>query len=211
MERIKFTTSFPRDFHADIVAAIEEYENLCDWVHLPVQSGSDDILRAMRRGHKVSDYLKRVEAIRRARKRIALTSDIIVGFPGETEEDFEATMRLVETCQYYSLYIFKYSSRSGTPAAKLSDDVTPAEKTARFLALERLQRTIQRDIYGSYVGRVVSVLAEGESAKSAEDMTGHSTCHKVVNFKGTKNLAGKIVRVRVREAKTNSLYGEMVA
>lgn len=211
MERIKFTTSFPRDFHEDIVAAIEEHENLCDWVHLPVQSGSDNILRAMRRGHKVADYLKRVESIKNARKRIALTSDIIVGFPGETEKDFEATMRLVETCQYDSLYIFKYSCRPGTPAAKLSDDVTSAEKTARFLALERLQRGIQRNLYRDYVGRVLNVLAEGESAKSFEDMTGHSTCHKVVNFKGTKELAGKIVRVRVHEAKTNSLYGEMVA
>jgi tRNA-2-methylthio-N6-dimethylallyladenosine synthase len=210
MERIKFTTSFPRDFHTDIVLALEQHENLCNWVHLPVQSGSDRVLRAMRRGHKVADYLKRVEAIKAARRRIALTTDIIVGFPGETEEDFEATLRLVEACQYDSAYIFKYSSRPGTPAAKLSDDVTPAEKRARFLALERLQRELQRGIYGDYVGRIVSVLVEGESAKSAEDMTGHSTCHKVVNFKGEKGLAGKIVQVRVREAKTNSLYGERV-
>ncbi|MBD0371329.1 MAG: tRNA (N6-isopentenyl adenosine(37)-C2)-methylthiotransferase MiaB [Pyrinomonadaceae bacterium] len=210
MERIKFTTSFPRDFHTDIVAAMEEHWNLCDWVHLPVQSGSDRILRAMRRGHKVSDYLRRVEAIKNAGRRIALTTDIIVGFPGETEEDFEDTMRLVEACQYDSAYIFKYSTRPGTPASKLSDDVTGAEKTARFLALERLQREIQRGIYANYVGREVSVLVEGESAKSAEDMTGHSSCHKVVNFKGNKELAGKVVRVRILEAKTNSLYGEMV-
>lgn len=212
MERIKFTTSFPRDFHADIVDALEEHHNLCDWVHLPVQSGSDRILRAMRRGHKREDYLRRVEAIKAARKRrIALTTDLIVGFPGETEEDFEDTMRLVETCQYDSAYIFKYSPRPGTPAAKLPDDVTAAEKKARFMALERLQRSIQKEVYGDYVGREVSVLVEGESAKSAEDMTGHSTCHKVVNFKGAKELAGKIVRVRIREAKTNSLYGEAVA
>jgi tRNA-2-methylthio-N6-dimethylallyladenosine synthase len=210
MERIKFTTSFPRDFHADIVAAMDEHENLCDWVHLPVQSGSDHVLRAMRRGHKAVDYLLRVEAIKGARRRVALTSDIIVGFPGETEEDFEATMRLVEACQYDSLYIFKYSERPGTPAAKLLDDVSDTLKTARFLALERLQRSIQQRIYSSYVGRVLSVLVEGESAKSVEDMTGHSTCNKVVNFKGAAALAGQIVRVRVTEAKTNSLYGEMV-
>jgi tRNA-2-methylthio-N6-dimethylallyladenosine synthase len=211
MERIKFTTSFPRDFHADIVRAMEEHSNLCDWVHLPVQSGSDRVLRAMRRGHKAKDYLKRVEAIKASTRRLALTSDIIVGFPGETAEDFAATMRLVEQCQYDSLYIFKYSPRRGTPAAKLSDDVSTEEKRERFLALEELQRGVQRKIYGGYVGRVVSVLVEGESAKSVEDMTGHSSCHKVVNFKGTKELAGKIVQVRVREAKTNSLYGEMVA
>lgn len=210
MERIKFTTSFPRDFHTDIVAALDEHENLCNWVHLPVQSGSDRVLRAMRRGHKAADYLRRVEAIRSARRHIALTSDIIVGFPGESAEDFDETMRLVEACQYDSLYIFKYSERSGTPAAKLSDDVSAEEKRARFLALEKLQRGIQRRVYGDHVGRDVSVLVEGESAKSASDMTGHSTCHKVVNFKGTKDLAGKIVPVRVREAKTNSLYGEIV-
>jgi tRNA-2-methylthio-N6-dimethylallyladenosine synthase len=134
-----------------------------------------------------------------------------VGFPGETLEDFDATMRLVEACQYDGLYIFKYSPRRGTPAAKLSDDVSAVEKTRRFLALEQLQRSIQRKIYESYAGRVVSVLAEGESAKSSKDMTGHSTCHKVVNFEGAKELAGKIVRVRVREAKTNSLYGELLA
>jgi tRNA-2-methylthio-N6-dimethylallyladenosine synthase len=211
IERIKFTTSFPRDFHADIVAALEEHENLCDWVHLPVQSGSDKVLRAMRRGHKVADYLKRVEAIKSASRRIALTSDIIVGFPGETEEDFEATMRLVETCQYDSAYIFKYSPRKGTPAANLSDDVTSGEKTARFLALERLQREIQRKIYSEYLGRVVEVLVEGESAKSTEDITGHSSCHKVVNFKGKRELAGQVLRVCIEEVKTNSLYGKMVS
>lgn len=210
MERIKFTTSFPRDFHTDIVAALEEHENLCDWVHLPVQSGSDRVLRAMRRGHKVSDYLRRVEAIKNSRRRLSLTSDIIVGFPGETLEDFHETMRLVEQCQYDSLYIFKYSERKGTPAASLPDDVCGAEKTERFLALERLQREIQRRIYASYLGREVSVLAEGKSAKSQADLTGHTTCHKVVNFPGNAELAGHILKVRVSQAKSNSLYGEVV-
>jgi tRNA-2-methylthio-N6-dimethylallyladenosine synthase len=210
MSRIKFTTSFPRDFHKDIVAALDENENLCDWVHLPVQSGSDRVLRSMRRGHKVSAYLERVEAIKGARRRLALTSDIIVGFPGETPADFEETMRLVERCQYDGLYIFKYSERPGTPAATLTDDVSESEKTARFLALERLQREQQNKIYAGYVGSVVSVLVEGESAKSALDMTGHSTCHKVVNFRGGSELKGQLVRVRIRQAKTNSLYGEVL-
>jgi tRNA-2-methylthio-N6-dimethylallyladenosine synthase len=210
MERIKFTTSFPRDFHTDIVAAMDEHENLCDWVHLPVQSGSDRVLRAMRRGHRVSAYMERIEAIKGARRRLALTSDIIVGFPGETTADFEETLSLVERCQYDGLYIFKYSERPGTPAAALPDDVSAAEKTARFLALERLQREIQNKIYAGYVGREVKVLAEGESAKSAEDLTGHSTCHKVVNFPGPTDLTGRVVRVRVLEAKANSLYGQVV-
>jgi tRNA-2-methylthio-N6-dimethylallyladenosine synthase len=209
IERVKFTTSFPRDFHADIVAAIEEQENLCDWIHLPVQSGNDRVLRAMRRGYKVADYLRRVEAIRGARRRLALTSDMIVGFPGETAEEFEDTMRLVETCQYDGLYIFKYSERKGTPAAVFTDNVPEEEKTARFLALERLQREKQKGIYQDYVGREVEVLVEGESAKSPQDMTGHSTCQKVVNFPGGEALKGQLVRVLINEAKTNSLYGGM--
>ena len=210
MERIKFTTSFPRDFHPDIVAALDENENLCDWVHLPVQSGSDRVLRAMRRGYKVEDYLRRVESLKSARRRLALTSDIIVGFPGETVEEFEQTMALVEQCQYDGLYIFKYSERPGTPASALADTVSRKEKSSRFLALELLQKKIQGRIYGSYVGRAVSVLVEGESAKSAFDMTGHSTCHKVVNFPGDTSLAGREVRVRITEAKLNSLYGVLV-
>jgi tRNA-2-methylthio-N6-dimethylallyladenosine synthase len=211
MERIKFTTSFPRDFHTDIVAAMDEHWNLCDWVHLPAQSGSDRVLRAMRRGYQVNAYMKRVEAIKNARRRLSLTSDIIIGFPGETTAEFEETMSLVEQCQYDGLYIFKYSERPGTPSASLSDDVPAQEKTARFLALEERQREIQNKIYAGYVGREVSVLAEGESAKSAEDLTGHSTCHKVVNFRGQSHLTGQVVRVRIEEAKANSLYGQVVS
>jgi len=207
MERIKFTTSFPRDFHTDIVAALDENDNLCDWVHLPVQSGSNRVLRAMRRGYKVEDYLSRVEAIKGARRRLSLTSDIIIGFPGETAEEFDETMRLVEQCQYDGLYIFKYSARPGTPAATLVDNVSKEEKAARFSALETLQKNIQKRVYDEYVGREVRVLVEGESAKSQSDVTGHSTCHKVVNFPGDASLTGQEVRVRITAAKANSLYG----
>jgi tRNA-2-methylthio-N6-dimethylallyladenosine synthase len=211
IERIKFTTSFPRDFHPDIVTAIEDHENLCEWVHLPVQSGSDKVLRAMRRGHTASNYLRRIEAIKKARRRIAITSDIIVGFPGETRDDFRATMNLVEQVRYDALYIFKYSERPGTPAAKLDDDVSRHEKSERFLELENLQHRIQREIYGQYIGRELRVLAERTSTKSETDMSGHSTCHKVVNFPRGFAVAGQITKVRVTEAKVNSLYGELLA
>src|SRR5678815_1324682 len=153
LPRIKFTTSFPRDFHRDIVTAIEENPNLCDWVHLPVQSGSDRILKLMRRGHKRGDYLERIQRIKNSSRRLALTSDIIVGFPGETHEDFQQTIKLVRECEYDSLYIFKYSKRAGTPAAEFHDNVPEHEKTARFLELERAQRAAQEKIYQSYVGR----------------------------------------------------------
>jgi tRNA-2-methylthio-N6-dimethylallyladenosine synthase len=208
--RIKFTTSFPRDFHPDIVSAVEENLNLCDWVHLPVQSGSDRILKLMRRGHKRTDYLERVDRIKKSRRRLALTSDIIVGFPGETEKDFQQTVDLVEQCKYDGLYIFKYSKRPGTPAANLSDDVSEEEKTARFLELERIQRHAQQAVYEAYIGRTISVLAERQSSRSKSDLVGHSTCHKVVNFPGRDSIEGEIVEVLVTEAKANSLYGVMV-
>jgi tRNA-2-methylthio-N6-dimethylallyladenosine synthase len=211
MERIKFTTSFPRDFHPDIVAALEEHPNLCDWVHLPAQSGSDRILKSMRRGHNSDDYWRRVEGIKKAKRRLALTSDIIVGFPGETDDDFEATLRLVEKCEYDALYIFKYSKRSGTPAAMLDDPVSESKKTERFMMLEELQTSVQSRLYNAYVGRRVSVLVERESARSDEDLAGHSTCHKVVNFKANKTLPGDIVDVLITRGNPNSLYGELVS
>ena len=209
IDRIKFTTSFPRDFHPDIVTAIDEHENLCNWVHLPVQSGSDRILRLMRRGHTTSDYLRRIEKIKNARRQIAITSDIIVGFPGETEQDFRDTMSLVKNVKYDGLYIFKYSERSGTPAAKLPDDVSKSEKRARFLELEGLQQRQQKVIYENYIGREVSVLAESVSAKSELDFTGHTSCHKVVNFPRQELSLGEITRIKITKAKQNSLYGEM--
>jgi tRNA-2-methylthio-N6-dimethylallyladenosine synthase len=210
IQRVKFTTSFPRDFHADIVAALDEYDNLCNWVHLPVQAGNDRILRAMRRGYKVVDFLRHVEAIRASPRRIALTSDVIVGFPTETEAEFADTMRLVEQCRFDGLYIFKYSERAGTPAARMKDDVSAAEKTRRFLALERLQAGIQAEIYATYIGREVEVLVGGLSAKSGSDVTGHTPCNKVVNFPGGRELIGRLVAVRIIEAKENSLYGELL-
>jgi len=210
IERIKFTTSFPRDFHRDIITAIEENENLCNWVHLPVQSGSNRILRSMRRGYNIEDYLKRVDIIKSSKRKISLTSDIIVGFPGETQKEFEETLSLVERCQYDSLYIFKYSARPGTPAANLCDDISKEEKAKRFLVLEEIQKGIQKIIFRGYVGEEVRVLVEGVSKKSNLDMTGHSTCHKVVNFSGDSCLAGQEVMVQVTAAKANSLYGTLV-
>jgi tRNA-2-methylthio-N6-dimethylallyladenosine synthase len=208
--RIKFTTSFPRDFHADIVAAMDEHENLCNWIHLPVQSGSNRVLRSMRRGYTAEDYLKRIDYITNAQRRYALTSDVIVGFPGETDEDFKATLGLVERCRYDSLYIFKYSKRPHTPAAKLADEVSDEEQAERFARLEEAQRKIQAKIFKGYLGQVLDVLVEGISARSEADLTGHSTCNKVVNFPGGMSFVGSIVSVRISSAKSHTLYGEMI-
>jgi tRNA-2-methylthio-N6-dimethylallyladenosine synthase len=210
MPRIKFTTSFPRDFHADIVSALDENDNLCNWIHLPVQSGSDRILRAMRRGYKISDYKSRIESIKKAERRYSITTDIIVGFPGETVEDYRDTLSLIEFCQYDAVYIFKYSERQGTPASNLADDVSDNEKSARFKGIEQLQKVIQKNIYSEYVGHPLSVLVERMSVKSESDISGHSTCNKVVNFPGGVALKGQVVSVKVTEAKANSLYGEMM-
>ena len=210
IERIKFTTSFPRDFRDDIVDAIEEHENLCNWVHLPVQSGSNKVLKAMKRGHTVEKYLAKIDRIKASPRDIALTTDIIVGFPGESEADFLDTVKMVEYCGFDMAYMFKYSPRPETPAFAMSDDVSPAEKTLRFMELERAQKCSQDKRLQRYLNKVLKVLVETGSSRSDSGLTGHSTCHKIVNFEGSKEMLGQIVDVRITEIKTNSLFGEVV-
>ncbi len=209
MRRIKYTTSFPRDFHSDILQAMDENENLCEWVHLPVQSGSNTVLRRMRRGYTADDYMRRVESIKTARRRYALTTDLIVGFPGETAEEFAETLHLVKQSRFDGAYLFKYSKRKGTPSAKLSGEISEDELTRRFDALEHLQRRGQNETYESYIGRTVSVLVTDYSSRSESDITGHTTCHKVVNLPGTQKLIGQVVDVKIVAAKHNSLYGQL--
>lgn len=208
IERIKFTTSFPRDFHPDIVDAIDENENLCNWVHLPVQSGSDEILKKMRRGHTTADYLKRIEKIKNARREISITTDIIVGFPSETEENFEDTLQLTRDCRFDGAYIFKYSPRPGTPADEMEDDVSLEEKTARFLRLEKIIKQSQSDALARMSGKTVKVLVEKISNKNQVELSGHTTCHKVVNFKDLNAEIGSIKNVLITQVKSNTLYGE---
>jgi tRNA-2-methylthio-N6-dimethylallyladenosine synthase len=209
IERIKFNTSFPRDFHPDIIDAINEHENLCNWVHLPVQSGSDRVLKKMKRGHTIESYFKKIDKLKDSARDVALTTDIIVGFPGETEKDFEDTKRAVEYCGFDSAYIFKYSPRPGTPAFDMEDDVSLGEKKLRFLELESVQKKSQNARLQRYLGKSVQVLAEKVSSRSDDDITGHSTCHKLVNFRGSGDLIGNVVDVRIREIKANSLFGEV--
>jgi len=210
IERVKFNTSFPRDFHSDIVDAIDENENLCNWVHLPVQSGSDRVLKAMRRLHTTESYLRKIDRIKASPRNISVTTDIIVGFPGETDADFRDTMKLAEYCEFDSAYIFKYSPRPGTPAFELPDNVTDEEKTTRFLALEGLQKQIQTRTSRRYLDKTLDVLAEKFSTKSIADLSGHSTCHRVVNFSGPGDMLGRTIPVKIREVKANSLFGEVV-
>ncbi|MFT3745232.1 MAG: MiaB/RimO family radical SAM methylthiotransferase [Pyrinomonadaceae bacterium] len=209
IERVKFTTSFPRDFRSDIVDAIEDHENLCNWVHLPVQSGSNRVLKMMKRGHTIEKYFEKIDRLRSSHRDIALTTDIIVGFPGETEEDFRDSVRMVEYCGFDMAYIFKYSPRPGTPAFELEDDVSAAEKTVRFMELERVQKRVQNQRLERYLRTKRKVLVEGLSTRTESGLTGHSTCHKVVNFTGSKELLGQIVDVEITDIKANSLFGEI--
>ncbi|MBO0721798.1 MAG: radical SAM protein, partial [Blastocatellia bacterium] len=206
----KFTTSYPRDFDEEIVRVMDEHENLCEWIHLPAQSGSDRVLRAMRRGYTRYDYLERIAAIKKAKKDISITGDIIVGFPGETDEDFNETLSLAAQVEYDGLYIFKYSPRPRTPAAAYTDSIPEEIKTERFLKLQELQDRIQKARYTRYLDRNVEVLVENKSARSDSDYSGHSRCHKVVNFPADESLLGKLAEVKITEVKPHSLYGKIV-
>jgi tRNA-2-methylthio-N6-dimethylallyladenosine synthase len=211
MPRIKFTTSFPRDFHSDIISAMEEYDNLCNWVHLPAQSGSNRILSAMRRGYTREEYLLKVERIRASFRQNSLTTDIIVGYPGESEDDFEQTLRLVEECQFDSCYIFKYSKRSGTPASLITNNTNEQIIRERFSKVETLQKSIQKKKLESMVGQVYEVLVEGVSARDRDLRFGHTTCHRIVNFSAEQTInTGQIVNVVIETSKEHSLLGHAI-
>jgi tRNA-2-methylthio-N6-dimethylallyladenosine synthase len=207
--RIKYTTSYPRDFDEEIVRVMDAHENLCEWIHLPAQAGSDRVLRAMRRGYTRSEYVGKIEAIRRSKKDIAITGDMIVGFPGETDDDFSETMNLIAEVEYDGLYIFKYSPRPRTPAAAYTDSIPEEVKTERFLRAQELQDRIQKRRYERYLGRIVEVLVEGTSSRSSSDYTGHTRCNKVVNFPITTEALGRLVNVNITAVKSHSLYGRM--
>jgi tRNA-2-methylthio-N6-dimethylallyladenosine synthase len=186
---------------------------LCEWIHLPVQSGSNRILRAMRRGYTRADYLEKIAAIRKGRKDYSITGDIIIGFPGETDDDFKETMSLIAEVEYDGLYIFKYSPRPKTPAAAYPDSISEEVKTERFMELNEFQKRIQKRRYSRYLGRTVEVLVEGISARSDVDLVGHTRSHKVVNFPnlGPQAVAaGQLAQVIINDAKVNSLYGDLV-
>jgi tRNA-2-methylthio-N6-dimethylallyladenosine synthase len=163
----------------------------------------------MRRGHTVENYLERIDKIKASPRQIALSTDVIIGYPEETEEDFQATLDLFEYCKFNSAYVFKYSPRPGTPAFEMPDTVSAETKTERFLRLDKLIRFHQREVFNSYIGRTVEVLAEKTSGKHTAQISGHSTCQMVVNFEGAADFLGKIVKVKILESKANTLYGKI--
>ena len=210
IERIRFTTSHPREFTPRLIAAYARLPKLASYLHLPVQSGSDRILAAMKRGYTALEYKSIVRRIREARPDICLSSDFIVGFPGETDADFEATLTLIEEVGFDASFSFVYSPRPGTPAAGLNDD-TPHELKMR--RLYRLQEKINAQaarISEGMVGAVWRVLAEGPSKKDASELMGRTENNRIVNFPAPARLIGQFVDVRVTRALPHSLRGEVV-
>jgi len=210
VERIRFTTSHPVEFSDSLIEAYATVPELVSFLHLPVQSGSDRILAAMKRGHTAIEYKSRIRKLMQARPDLTLSSDFIVGFPGETEKDFEDTMTLIESMGFDHSYSFIYSARPGTPAASLEDDTPMDVKKAR---LARLQAQIIRQaaaISQSMVGSVQRVLVDRPARKDPREISGRTENNRVVNFAGDAGLIGKFVDVRITEALPNSLRGEFV-
>ncbi|MUK89837.1 tRNA (N6-isopentenyl adenosine(37)-C2)-methylthiotransferase MiaB [Ornithinibacillus sp. L9] len=208
--RVRFTTSHPRDFDDHLIEVLAKGGNLLDHIHLPVQSGSSEILKKMNRKYSREEYLELVRKIKEAIPNVTLTTDIIVGFPNETEEQFEETMTLVEEVGFEAAYTFIYSPREGTPAARKKDDVPEEVKKQRLYRLNELVNKQSAKSMKSYENKVVKVLVEGESKKDPNVLAGYTEKNKLVNFKGPKSAIGHIVEVKVTEAKTWSLNGEMV-
>jgi tRNA-2-methylthio-N6-dimethylallyladenosine synthase len=207
---VRFTTSHPSDFEKDIVAAIESQPKICDHVHLPVQSGSTKVLRAMQRTYSREEYLEKIAMMRGASRPIAITTDIIVGFPGETESDFEETLSLLNEVQYDNLFSFKYSPRPNTPSLAMPDAVPEEEKGRRLAMLQDKQREIQTRKHETLVGKTFEVLVSGKSRRENQ-WFGYSTSHRVLNFTSqAQELLGTYVHVHVTGAGPNNLVGEQV-
>ena len=209
IERIRFTTSHPLEFGDRLVQAYADHPKLANYLHLPVQSGSDRILAAMKRGHTALEYKQKIRALREVRPDISISTDIIVGFPGETDKDFAATMKLVEDVGFDQSFSFVYSSRPGTPAAALPDPVPQEEKLAR---LTRLQERIQSQamaISEGMVGSVQRVLVERHARKDPQQLAGRTENMRWVNFDGDDNLIGQFVDVEICEALPHSLRGRL--
>ncbi len=207
--RIRFTTSHPVEFNDRLVEAYARVPKLANYLHLPVQSGSDRILAAMKRGHTVLEYKHKLRKLRAARPGIAISTDLIVGFPGETAQDFEATLKLVEDAEFDQSFSFIYSRRPGTPAASLPDEVPAAEKQERLARLQAALNANAARISAAMVGSVQAILVEGRSARRAHELCGKTENNRTVNFAGDPRLIGQFVDVMITETQPNSLRGRV--
>jgi tRNA-2-methylthio-N6-dimethylallyladenosine synthase len=211
IERIRFTTSHPKDLSDALIQAFSDLPKLCEHIHLPFQSGSERVLERMRRGYSIVSYLEKIERLRACRPGMAVTADVIVGFPGEEEEDFNQTLDLIKRVQFDDLFSFKYSTRKGTHAAQFDDQVEEKIKQQRLAILQEIQREITLRKNEAVEGRTEEVLVEGRSKQSDQDMTGRTRTNKSVNFKGGQSLVGKLVPIRITKGFAHSLRGERVS
>ena len=211
IERLRYTTSHPREFTPRLIEAYRRLPQLVDHVHLPVQSGSDRILGAMKRGYTSLEYKSIIRRLRTARPQVSIASDFIVGFPGETEADFAHTLKLVDEIGFDASYSFMYSARPGTPAAGLDDPVPQEVKQERLARLKQKLDALEQRISRGMVGSIQQILVEGPSKKNPSELAGRTSNNRTVNFPGSARLAGHIVDMRITEALTHTLRGEIVA
>lgn len=210
LKRLRFTTSHPKDLSDELIRCFSDLTTLCSHIHLPVQSGSDKVLRLMHRRYTRDTYIRLIERIRNTRPDIAITSDMIVGFPGEMEDDFEESLRLIEEIQFDNLFSFRYSERQRTLASQLPDKVEEREKQRRLYALQERQREITLSKNRLLEGTTQEVLVEGPGKRGGEQLTGRTPGNKVVNFHAKTNLQGQLVTVSIIEGRQNSLLGELI-
>jgi tRNA-2-methylthio-N6-dimethylallyladenosine synthase len=210
IRRVRFTTSHPCDFHRDIIEAMDARPEICNHVHLPVQSGSTRVLQTMARTYSRDEYLEKIELIRTARRPMSITTDIIVGFPGETEEDFIETLSLLEAAQYDGAFSFKFSARPNTPALQMADSVPEEEKGRRLAVLQEKQRQIQLARNARLVGDEFEVLVDNRGRREGQ-WAGRTSCNRIVNFVSPRDsLMGQYVQVRITRSGPNSLVGEHI-
>jgi tRNA-2-methylthio-N6-dimethylallyladenosine synthase len=210
VERIRFMTSHPKDISTELISSIMNCKKVCEHLHLPIQSGSTRILKKMNRKYTKEHYMGLIEKIKKEIPDISLTTDIIVGFPGETEDDFEETLDVIRKVRYDSAYTFLFSKRAGTPAAKFSGQIPEEVKKKRFKKLIDEQNKISREINENLLDKVFMVLVEGKSKKNPDAFTGRTRTNKIVNFKSERELTGKFVEVKINRALTWSLEGEFI-
>jgi tRNA-2-methylthio-N6-dimethylallyladenosine synthase len=210
IERIRFVTSHPRDFSEKLISAMKDLPKICGHMHLPLQSGSDSILTAMNRGYTYSEYKGKIEMLRNAIKEISVTSDIIVGFPGETDDDFKCTVEAISELKFDGIFSFKYSRRPQTRALELPGHIDEIIKSKRLAEILDLQVSITYDINKALEGEILEILVEGISSSDKEKLTGRTTTNKIVNFSGDESDIGRIMKIRILRAQQHSLFGEKV-
>ena len=210
IKRLRFVTSHPWDFTDEMIDMIAKYDNIMPYIHLPLQSGSDRILKLMGRRYTKESYLELYHKLKERIPNCSITTDIIVGFPGETEEDFKDTLEVVKECKYDSAYTFIFSPRIGTPAAKMKDDTPLEVKEKRLYELNELVNKYAKEANERYVGKTVPVLIEGISGNNKNMVMGYTDTQKLVNVNASRETIGSIVPVKITEARTWSLNGEVV-